>query len=268
MLIRIAVLFTFVFAGTLLYAQDHPLSPEGSWPDIREFVVGDEEIVENDPRLEVTTPARAEDAATVPVRFRASDPKMVISDATIVIDENPSPIAAKFHFGANMQPLDFETRVRVNLYSNLRVVVKSDEDWLMAGGFVKASGGCSAPATKSADTQDDDIGEMRLRKFDEIPKLPSSSVRKSIQLMIRHPNYSGLQRDQITQLMIPSNFIQELSLYQGDDLLFSMEGGISISENPSFRFDFNDNGAISLRAEAKDTEGKIYVVEFEKDSIQ
>ena len=56
--------------------------------------------------------------------------------------------------------------------------------------------------------------------------------------MVRHPNNSGLQRDQVTLLYIPAHFVDELSVWQGDALLFSMVGGISISEDPNFRFDF------------------------------
>ncbi|MCP6082997.1 thiosulfate oxidation carrier complex protein SoxZ, partial [Klebsiella pneumoniae] len=37
-------------------------------------------------------------------------------------------------------------------------------------------------------------------------------------LMIRHPNFSGLQRDQVTLLNIPAHFIDRLEVRQGDDL--------------------------------------------------
>jgi Sulphur oxidation protein SoxZ len=35
---------------------------------------------------------------------------------------------------------------------------------------------------------------------------------------------------------------------QGNDLVFSMEGGISIAEDPNFRFTFKPNGAATFRA--------------------
>jgi len=52
--------------------------------------------------------------------------------------------------------------------------------------------------------------------------------------------------------------VDELKVWQGDALLFTMEGGISVSEDPNFRFDFRPNGAATFRVEAKDTDGKIY----------
>ena len=44
---------------------------------------------------------------------------------------------------------------------------------------------------------------------------------------------------------------------QGNDLIFSMEGG-SISEDPNFRFTFKPNGAATFRAEGEDNTGKTF----------
>ena len=37
--------------------------------------------------------------------------------------------------------------------------------------------------------------------------------------------------------------------------IFHMVGGISISEDPSFRFAYDDNGAVEFRVKARDTDG-------------
>jgi sulfur-oxidizing protein SoxY len=100
------------------------------------------------------------------------------------------------------------------------------------------------------------MGEMRLRHFDTAPAQIGS--RRDAQLMIRHPNYSGLQRDQITQLFVPAHFIQDLTVWQGDEMLFSLTGGISISEDPVFRFSYTDNGTPDLRIRAEDTDGNVF----------
>ena len=81
---------------------------------------------------------------------------------------------------------------------------------------------------------------------------------QELQLMIRHPNNSGLQRDPLTQYFIPAHFVQNLSISQGDRLILSMEGGISISEDPNFRFDFAVHGTDEIRVEAVDTDGKVF----------
>ncbi|MER9234657.1 thiosulfate oxidation carrier complex protein SoxZ [Mesorhizobium sp. M0622] len=81
---------------------------------------------------------------------------------------------------------------------------------------------------------------------------------QELQLMIRHPNNSGLQRDSLTQYFIPAHFIHELSISQADQPILSMEGGTSISEDPNFRFDFTAHGNGEIRVEATDRDGKVF----------
>ena len=80
--------------------------------------------------------------------------------------------------------------------------------------------------------------------------------------MIRHPNYSGMQMDQLTRLYVPAHFVKFVRLWQGQDLLLAIESGISISENPSFRFDFRPNGAPTFRAAMEDSEGRSFQQEW------
>ncbi len=234
----------------------NPLVDGEVWPDLRYDVVGEAEIGSAEGLLSLDAPYRAHDAATVPVILKQLDPNARITSATVVIDENPAPVAGIFTFGPGMGDIDLEMRVRVNQYSNVRVIAETADGLHMTGRFVKASGGCSAPATRDPEVALASMGQMKLRLFDDAPKV--STPRREAQIMIRHPNYSGLQRDQVTQLFIPAHFIDHLEVWQGDDLLFTMDGGISISENPVFRFSYNDNGAQALTVRATDTDGNSF----------
>ncbi|WP_299837185.1 quinoprotein dehydrogenase-associated SoxYZ-like carrier [uncultured Jannaschia sp.] len=243
--------------GLPVQAQDNPMTESESWEMISEAVLDGTTAPANGAALfEVEAPYRAHEAATVPIEIRQVDDAAVIERATIVIDENPAPVAAEMTFGAAMLPLDMELRVRVNQYSNVRVIAETADGVYMNGRFVKASGGCSAPATRDPELALAAMGRMQLRSFDATADLPEG--RSEAQVMIRHPNYSGLQRDQITHLFIPAHFIDELTVWQGDEMLFTMTGGISISENPAFRFRYDDNGSPDLRIRAKDTEGNVF----------
>ncbi len=239
------------------FAEDtaNPLQNGESWDALKYDIAGDAALLDGAPLFSVEAPYRAEDAATVPVVIRQTDAAPMIDALTLVIDENPAPVAGEFTFGADMHPLNFELRVRVNQYSNVRVLATTGGETFMTGRYVKASGGCSAPATKDPMAALEGMGEMRARSFDQAETPPGM---REAQIMIRHPNYSGLQRDQVTQLFIPAHFIAELAVYQGDALLFSMEGGISISENPVFRFDYVPNGASVFRVHAVDTDGNVF----------
>jgi len=77
--------------------------------------------------------------------------------------------------------------------------------------YVKASGGCSAPAAKNAEDATSRLGQTRFRLFAKSSDGPASGAREA-QIMIGHPNNSGLQMDQLTQLYIPPFFIDELRL--------------------------------------------------------
>jgi sulfur-oxidizing protein SoxY len=146
------------------------------------------------------------------------------------------------------------TRVRVNSYTNARVVAElSDGSLHMATRYIKASGGCSAPMVKSMDEALATLGQMKFRILPPTPETPNEAL-----LMVRHPNNSGLQMDQVTRLYTPARYIEKLAVYQGPDLVFSMAAGISISEDPNFRFTFKPNGAKAFRVEAEDTAGKTF----------
>ena len=76
--------------------------------------------------------------------------------------------------------------------------------------------------------------------------------------MLRHPQNSGLQMDQLTRLYVPPFFIENLKIWQGDDLMLTMDGGIAISEDPNIRFNYTPNGASTFRVEAVDTSKKVF----------
>lgn len=242
----------------------NPLQLEGSWGDLRGDIVGD--ILPKPAKgiIDLDAPYRAHDAATVPVVIRQSSANVpTIGKALLIIDENPAPVAAELTFGDAMHPIDMEIRVRVNQYSNVRVVAETLDGPVMAGRFVKASGGCSAPATKSPELAMSQMGQIRVKHF--TPGVEKTTNRREAQIMIRHPNYSGLQRDQVTQLFISAHFVNYIEVRQGEETLFTVEGGISLSENPVIRFQYTDNGTDDLVILAEDTEGNAWFKTIPKD---
>ena len=175
--------------------------------------------------------------------------KRTLQSLTLVIDENPAPVAGTFTIGPHSGVTSISTRVRVNSYSYVRVVAElSDGQLYGVKAYVKASGGCSAPAAANADATKSMLGQMKFRTFhSEADGLPEA------QIMLRHPQNSGLQMDQLTRLYVPPFFIENLKIWQGDDLVMAMDGGIAISEDPNIRFNYKPNGAANFRAEAIDT---------------
>jgi sulfur-oxidizing protein SoxY len=209
--------------------------------------------------MSLLAPQRAEDAAIVPIEVRlAADAKApAVKKITVVVDENPAPVVGTFTFDEPQQAFNLSLRVRVNSYSYVRAIAETADGQLyMTKAYVKASGGCSAPASKDPVEAKANLGQMRFRAFAD---------RGEAQVQIRHPNYSGLQMDQVTRHYTPAWYVEELTVRQGAKPLFSMTGGISISEDPTFRFSFSGNGE-PVTVEAKDTEGQVFSRIFAPDA--
>jgi sulfur-oxidizing protein SoxY len=243
----------FGLVATSALAQTGP----DPWPELVVDIFHSRPIAAADGAIALEAPARAEDAAIVPMTMRFSDPSQ-IKAATLVIDQNPMPMAAAFTLGDKSGVGFIETRVRVNSYSNVHAVAETADGKLRGDAkFVKASGGCSAPAVKDQDEAVANIGKMKYREFKS-----ADPTRREAQIMIRHPNASGMQMDQISRAYLPAHFIDQVEVFQGDAPIFKMEGGISLSEDPTFRFTYAPNGAKTIRVEAHDNKGGVYKGEW------
>ena len=237
-------------------AQQTMVSSEKIWQNMKADVFGDRPISEEGAGIvRLEAPKRAQDAALVPVDVFLDPKAQGIKSVTMIIDVNPSPVVATFTFGKDAGVTHLATRVRVDDYSYLRAIAETEDGKLhMVKSFIKASGGCSAPAVKNTDEAMASMGKMKLKQFP--PASGQASGVRDVQLMIRHPNNSGLQRDPLTQYFIPAHFVQKFAISQGERQILSMEGGISISEDPNFRFDFLSKGDGEIVVDAVDTEGK------------
>jgi sulfur-oxidizing protein SoxY len=235
--------------------QDQP--SEDTWNSIKGDIFKGRPILDGTGLVVLDAPRRAEDSAIVPIGMRvtfAGDDQRTLKSLTLVIDENPAPVAGTFTIGPRSGVTAISTRVRVNAYSYVRLVAElSDGQLYGVKAFVKASGGCSAPASSNSDATKTLLGQMKFRTF-----RPESDALPEAQIMLRHPQNSGLQMDQLTRLYVPPFFIDNLKIWQGDDLVVAMEGGIAISEDPNIRFNYRSNGAASFRVEAIDTSKHLF----------
>jgi len=229
------------------------------WPALQKDVFGTKVPVEDLSVVTLEAPGRADDAALVPITVRIpADAAARARKLTLIVDKNPAPVVAEFEYGpaAGNGERVLSTRVRVDMYSNIRAVVETDDGVLhMATKFVKAAGGCSAPALKDTDAALADAGRMIVRTLDTAAA--HGSAREG-QLMIKHPQYSGLQLNQATGFYIPAKFIREIDVKRGEETVFRMTGGISISEDPNFRFTYAGGGDETLDVTATDTDGRVF----------
>jgi sulfur-oxidizing protein SoxY len=242
-----------------------PVEPDDPWPGLVRDVFNGRSLVHGSGLIAIEMPYRAEDAALVPVTLRISLPagdERHVKTVTLVIDQNPAPVAATFALGPGAGVSAISTRVRIDSYTNVHAVAElSDGSLHMTKTFAKASGGCSAPEAKNAEEAKVSLGQMRFQQF-ATQQNDATNALGEAQIMIRHTNNSGLQMDQLTRLYVPAFFVSELRVWQGDQLVFSVEAGISLSENPNIRFTYRPNGATTFRAEANDTDGHVFKGEW------
>jgi len=224
------------------------------WADLRHAIFGDRSLQDAGELVAIDVPARAEDAAIVPVAIRVADTLAPeIRGLYLVIDDNPSPLAAHLLLGPAADAREIATRVRIDDYTYLHAVAETADGRLYATArFVKAAGGCSAPAGKDQELAQERLGKMKLT-LDQRVK-PDAPVKTK--LLISHPNNSGLQMDQATRNYIPADFIQTLDVTYNGEAVFRLESDIAISEDPSFEFGFRPSDPAAsgvIKAEVLDS---------------
>lgn len=230
-----------------------------TWDAIKTDYFDDTQFKDGSHMMSLDAPKRAHDAAIVPLDIRVSN-KYDIEKLTLVIDENPVPLAAIISFGSASANASLQTRVRINAYSYIRVIAHDrDGSLYMVKRFVKASGGCAAPSGKDPIAAKANMGKMRLRRFSA--PAPKAGTREA-QVMIRHPNHSGFQMDQVTLLFVPPDFVETIVINQGDDMILKVEGGISLSEDPNLRFFYNEDTATPITVTAYDTENRVFTQDW------
>lgn len=232
---------------------DEPL-----WPSLKTAYFGDREIRENaDDVLILEAPIRAEDAAIVPISVKSVQPQTAdkyIKNIHIIIDNNPMPYSANFHLSPALGDIDIATRVRIDQYTDMRAIAEMNDGSLhMVSKFIKASGGCSAPAGKDMEAAMARLGKMQIRMRDA-----SIGETTQAQVVVSHPNNSGLQFDQQTRGYIPPHYVKEIVIDFEDENLITLEAGISISEDPSIRFNFTPQKHGVLKAMVSDSKEMTY----------
>lgn len=256
---RLALLAIPGLLAAVACAATPATAGEDGWPTIRSAVFGERQIKETSAPFALYAPAQAADASVVPIDVRF--PAMIagkVKALTLIIDRNPMPVAATFTFEDAYRQLDIgertlATRVRIDSFSKVRAILETtDGELFMIAKFVAGAGGCSAPNSKDPEEALRTMGKMQVKSA--LSGVHDGSWRDGI-VMIRHPNFTGMQMDAKTRNFTPARFVDKLEVRSGDKLLFSMTGGISISENPNLRFTYGIAAvADQLSVTAKDTE--------------
>ncbi len=233
-------------------ADDPDANP--MWQQVRASLFKERPIISPaDDMIALDAPSRAQDAAIVPISIKTrfeQNKERYVDKLYLIIDNNPSPVGAVFHFTPLSGRADIETRVRVEAYTHIRAIAEMNDGQIyMSTRFVKASGGCSAPPGKDAAAAMASLGKMRFRVEGDV----AANKPVLAQLMISHPNNSGLVMDQLTRHYTPAHFVRKIEVSYAGKPVLTADVDFSISENPNFRFYFIPTGEGELKAEVVDT---------------
>lgn len=232
-----------------------------AWAGLRAEHFGDEPIAVNDDQdvVSLDVPFRAQDPALTPMTINdRTGPDRRITELWLVIDENPLPVAAHFRFGPMAADATLSSRIRINAYSHVRAIARTDDGALhMAREHVRASGGCAAPISR--DGSDPNMGEMRFRTA----ATDREDGAYEGHLRIRHPMVTGLQMNQVTRLYPSADYLETLEIDYGGERVLDADLTFTFSENPSFRFHFlPQEGEAEMAFRLDDTEAREFQSAF------
>lgn len=204
--------------------------------------------------LLLEVPERVEDTAVLPIRIKslsAQTEQHYIKTVHLIVDNNRQPYSAAFHLSPSLEPLLLSTRIRMDSFSNVRVIAEMNDNSLnMVEKFVIASGGCSAPSSKDSAALLANLGTIKIRM-----RKPTIGELTTVQTIIIHPNANGMQMNPNTGEYIPQHYMTNIDISFNDQLVIRAETGFTLSETPSIRFNFTPKAKGKLAVKATDSNG-------------
>lgn len=259
LLAAICALGSFAAISAAQATDDDAAARAERWKALQVAILGDRKVQDGGGVIELDAPARALDAALVPIGLQLTGAQPIKS-VYLVIDNNPSPLAAHITFGPKADPRSIKLRVRVNEYTLVHAVAETQDGRLyLTEKFVKAAGGCSAPAGSDDREALQDIGHMKLRLLGDF----AAGKPLQAQLMIRHPNFNGMQMNQITRFFTPARFIKSTDVTYEGSSVFHLESDISIGTDPVIIFGFVPPAKGKLMVAVRDSSGAMFERSFD-----
>lgn len=260
------ILSSLTIAFVLSLAAGQALAGS-AWDDIRSFAFGTRTIADGQGVFRFKAPYRAMDQRRVPLSVAAAfHDGRTVKSITFVVDEDPMPIAATFHFADHRERADIGVDIRLDHASPVRAIVEaSDGKLYMSERFVKASGlgVCAAPPVTNQVVAARTMGQMHLADLTGRDSAANATrFWRSAALDIKHPQNTGMQMNQVTMLYIPLRYVDAIEVHEGKEKLFDVKGSMTLSENPHVEFDYRANGANSLKVMVKDTSKSVWRREF------
>lgn len=233
------------------------------WPVLKESFFAGKKIETVDFIKLEGPPKRAESGAQVPLTLTVDKPLNAADAVTKVylfVDANPIPLAATYHFTPLNGKAQLSTRIRLETDSYIHAVGETaDGKLVMSAIAIRASGGCGGPVDGDESAIRAASGKIKMSieqpvKFGE----PNPAT-----VMVKHPMFTGLQRDLVSGGYRPAFYMKKLDVRYNGQPVMNVEFGVGTAEDPYLRFFYQPAGAGTMDVEATDNEGKVFTHQVE-----
>lgn len=246
----------------LFSAAPHAEVNETQWPIIKQALFADRVITEAT-AMHLDGPRGAENAAQVPITLTLDTPATTaetIHKVSLLVDANPIPLVAVYHLHLLSASQQISTRIRMESDSHIRAIAETvDGRLVMTTLVVHAGGGCAGPVNWDEDTIRATAGQIRLRY---LPPFKPGEINTAT-FMVRHPMFTGLQRDVKTGIKRPAFYIRKALFRFNEEEVFSAELGVGTSEDPLLRFTYLPKQPGLMRVDVEDSNGKQFFQSIE-----
>jgi sulfur-oxidizing protein SoxY len=227
---------------------------QAPWAALQQAHFGGKHL-EQAPFIRLTAPARAASGDQVPFAFSIDHPMTAaryIKSVTVFVDENPVPLTAVFHFNPQSGKAEIATRIRFESESPVHVVAEASDGKLYVNAVtVKASGGCGGTTLGDNAAALAAAGKMKMALDGPFKRGAVNQAR----LLIKHPMYTGLQRDLSTNGYRPAFFIDRIDVSYNGKPVLAADTAIGVSEDPSIQFGFVGDRPGVLQVVIRDNAG-------------
>ena len=234
-----------VYLLALTNFQAHADASPDIWPYLKQQVFKDRVIHEDQNFLKIDGPKRASSGAQVPVTIALSQNTHHIKKISVFIDANPGQHAATYFLTDQSQQILINTRIRMETDSFVRAVAETENGELFMSAIpIRASGGCSGYM---------DVHDPELTK--DLGKILIKAENNFVTSRIKHPNFTGLQKDLDSGGYIPEWIVKTIEFNHQGGKILAVENQISISQDPFLKFTLPTPLQGEVTITAKDTKG-------------
>tara|TARA_R110001606_G_scaffold136796_2_gene274526 strand:- start:650 stop:1078 length:429 start_codon:yes stop_codon:yes gene_type:complete len=117
---------------------------------------------------------------------------------------------------------------------------------------IRASGGCSGYMNSQDPEMTKDLG-----------KILTKSKNDYLTTRIKHPMFTGLQKDSINGWYVPEWIVKQVRYNFNGEIVLVVENGISVSQDPYLKFNFSSEQSGTMTIKASDTKGQIFLKTLE-----